>query len=161
LLFSDEGVRHGFNDAVVVGEASLASVGVASMIALAVRRPRPFLYATQAPADARRTGDAGLSFPSSHAAVSFAVVTSTAVAMHRLHPRARASWIVLAVGGAASAFVATARVLGGMHFVTDVVGGAVVGASVGVLLPALHAAPVLVAPVAAGGSPGLSLTARF
>jgi membrane-associated phospholipid phosphatase len=161
LLFADEGARHGLNDAVVVGEAALASVGVGSMIALAVRRPRPFLYGDKAPADARQKPDAGLSFVSSHTAVSFALVTSTAVAMHRLHPGTRASWIVLAVGGAAGAFVATARVLGGMHFITDVMGGSVVGASLGVLLPALHATPVLVAPVVTGESPGLSLTARF
>jgi membrane-associated phospholipid phosphatase len=162
VLFADEGFRRGLNDAVVVGEASLMSVGVSSMIALAVRRPRPFLYGDKAPVTARQSPDAGLSFVSSHTAVSFALVTSTAVAMHRLHPGTRATWLVLAVGGAAGVFVATARVLGGMHFVTDVVGGSVVGASVGVLLPALHASPVAVAPVVMkGGLPGLGLTARF
>jgi hypothetical protein len=162
LLFADEGWRRGLNDAVVVGESALMSVGVGSMIALAVRRPRPFLYGDKAPASARTTSDAGLSFVSSHAAVSFALVTSTAVAMNRLHPHTRAPWIVVAVGGAASVFVASARVLGGMHFVTDVIGGSVVGASVGVLLPALHASPVAVAPImTGGGGPGLALTARF
>jgi hypothetical protein len=49
-----------------------------------------------------------------------------------------------------------------MHFITDVVGGSVVGASVGVLLPALHASPVAVAPImTSAGTPGLALTARF
>jgi membrane-associated phospholipid phosphatase len=161
LLFVDEGRARGLNDAVVVGEATLASFGVASMIAMASERPRPFLYGDKAPAEARTTGDSSLSFVSSHAAVSFALVTSTAVAMHRLHPRTRAPWIVLGVGGAASVFVAAARVLGGMHFITDVVGGSVVGASVGGLVPALHGTPVLVAPALAGGAPGVSLMARF
>ena len=161
LLFADEGYRRGLNDAVVVGEASLASVAVGSMIALAVKRPRPFLYGDKAPANARLTSDAGLSFVSSHATVAFAIVASTAVAMHRLHPRARAPWIVVAVGGAAATFVGIARVMGGMHFVSDVIGGSVVGASIGVLLPALHATPIMVTPVMAGGMPGLGLTARF
>jgi hypothetical protein len=162
VLFGDEGFRRGLNDAVVVGESALMSLGVGSMIAVAVQRPRPFLYGSKAPADARTSPDAGLAFVSSHAAVSFALVTSTAVAMHRLHPHARAPWIVLAVGGAAGVFVATARVLGGMHFISDVIGGAVVGSSVGVLLPSLHASPVGVAPVVmTGGLPGLGLTARF
>lgn len=162
LLFADEGFRRGLNDAVVIGESALMSLGVGSMIAVVVQRPRPFLYGSKAPADARTTSDAGLAFVSSHAAVSFALVTSTAVAMHRLHPGSRAPWIVLAVGGAAGVFVATARVLGGMHFITDVIGGAVVGSSVGVLLPSLHASPVAVAPVVmTGGLPGLAFTARF
>jgi hypothetical protein len=162
LLFVDEGWRRGLNDAVVVGESALVSVGVGSMIALAVQRPRPFLYGDKAPISARQSPDAGLGFVSSHAAASFALVTSTAVAMHRLHPGKRTAWLVLGVGGATGIFVATARVLGGMHFITDVIGGSVVGASVGVLLPALHATPVVVAPVVMkGGMPGLALTARF
>jgi membrane-associated phospholipid phosphatase len=161
VLFTDEGFWRGLNDTVIVGEASLASVAVGSMIALAVKRPRPFLYGDKAPANVRLTSDAGLSFVSSHATVSFAILTSTVLAMHRLHPRSRAPWIVLAVGGAAASFVGVARVLGGMHFITDIVGGSVVGASIGVLLPALHAAPVMVAPIITAGSPGLALTARF
>jgi membrane-associated phospholipid phosphatase len=161
LLLADEGVKHGLNDVVVVGESSLLSMGIASEIALSVRRPRPFLYGDKAPLGPRQGPDAGLSFVSSHTAVGFALVTSTAVAMHRLHPRASTPWLVLGVGGAAATFVAIGRVAGGMHFMTDVAGGAVVGASVGVLLPALHATPVAVTPMLTGRSPGLALTARF
>ena len=161
LIFADEGFLPGLNDSVVVAESALAATAVASIMTLAAGRPRPFLYSEKAPLSNRNSADAGLSFLSSHAALSFAIATSTLVTMRRLHPGSKATWIVAVVGGAMASFVAMARVLGGMHFITDVVGGAVVGTSVGVLVPALHGSPVSVVPVAGDGQHGLALVARF
>jgi membrane-associated phospholipid phosphatase len=161
LIFADEGILPGLNDSVVVAESALAATAVASIMTLAAGRPRPFLYGTKAPLSTRNSADAGLSFLSSHAALSFAMVTSTLVTMRRLHPGSKLTWIVAGVGGAMATFVATARVLGGMHFITDVVGGAVVGTSVGVLVPSLHGSPVSIVPVAGDGQHGLALAARF
>jgi hypothetical protein len=43
-----------------------------------------------------------------------------------------------------------------------VTGGAIVGTSLGVLIPSLHASPVTVVPVAAGdGRRGIALSLRF
>ena len=92
----------------------------------------------------------------------FAVVTSTFMTLRRLHPGSRATWLAMAVGGAAAAFIASARVLGGMHFISDSVGGSVVGVSLGVLIPSLHRSPVAVVPLAAdAGQRGLALAFRF
>jgi membrane-associated phospholipid phosphatase len=162
LLFVDEGLFPALNDLVVVAESGLAATALASIMTLASGRPRPFLYGEDAPLAKRNGADAGLSFLSSHAAVSFAIATSTFMTMRRLHPRSNAPWIVMGVGGLAAAFVASARVLGGMHFISDSVGGAIVGTSVGVLIPALHASPVTVVPVAGGdGQRGVALSLRF
>jgi membrane-associated phospholipid phosphatase len=161
LIFADEGLLPGLNDSVVVAESALAATAVASIMTLAAGRPRPFLYGDKAPLSNRTSADAGLSFLSSHAALSFAMATSTLVTMRRLHPGSKLTWIVAGVGGAIATFVATARVLGGMHFITDVVGGAVVGTSVGVLVPSLHGSPVSIVPVAGDGQHGLALVARF
>ena len=161
LIFADEGFLPGLNDSVVVAESALAATAVASIMTLAAGRPRPFLYGDKAPLSARNGADAGLSFLSSHAALSFAMATSTLVTMRRLHPGSKLTWIVAGVGGAIATFVATARVLGGMHFITDVVGGAVVGTSVGVLVPSLHASPVSIVPMAGDGQRGLAVAARF
>jgi membrane-associated phospholipid phosphatase len=120
------------------------------------------MYGEKAPLDVRNSPDGGLSFLSSHAAVSFAVVTSTFMTMRRLHPNSKATWIVMAVGGAMGAFVATARVMGGMHFISDSVGGTIVGVSLGVLIPSLHRSPVAVVPVAGNdGQRGIALAVRF
>jgi membrane-associated phospholipid phosphatase len=161
VLFADEGFLPGLNDAAVVAESALSATGVATVLTLAAGRPRPFLYGEKAPLATRNGPDADLSYLSSHAAVSFAVVTSTLVTMRRLHPRSSAPWIVLGVGGAFASLVAVARVLGGMHFITDSVGGAVVGTSFGVLVPSLHGSPVAVVPVMGEGTHGLALCARF
>ncbi len=162
LLFVDEGFLPGLNDATVVAESALAGTAIASMMTLAANRPRPFLYGEKAPLSNRNSVDAGLSFLSSHAVASFAITTSMCVTMRRLHPHSKAAWVVLAVGGALSTFVATARVMGGMHFVTDAVGGAIVGTSMGVLVPSLHGSPVAIVPVAGReGQRGMALSVQF
>jgi membrane-associated phospholipid phosphatase len=161
LLLLDEGPSPALNDMVVIAEAGLAATALASVMTLASSRPRPFLYGEKAPLDKRNSADGGLSFLSSHAAVSFAIATSTFMTMRRLHPASRTPWIVMAVGGVAAAFVASARVMGGMHFISDSIGGAIVGTSLGVLIPSLHASPVTVVPVAGDGQRGLALVARF
>ena len=146
----------------VVAETGLAATALASIMTIASGRPRPYMYGEKAPLDARNSPDGGLSFLSSHAAVSFGVATSTFMTLRRLHPHARATWIAMAVGGAAAALIASARVMGGMHFISDSVGGSLVGVSLGVLIPSLHHSPVAVVPVTAeGGQRGLALAFQF
>jgi len=49
-----------------------------------------------------------------------------------------------------------------MHFISDVVGGAIVGSSLGLLIPSLHGSPVSIVPVAGvGGQRGIAVSARF
>jgi membrane-associated phospholipid phosphatase len=161
LLLADEGFLPALNDGAVVAESALAATAVASVMTLAAGRPRPFLYGEKAPLSSRLSADAGLSFLSSHAAVSFAIASSMVVTMHRLHPRSKVPWIVAGVGGAAASFVAAARVLGGMHFISDAAGGAVVGTSVGVLVTSMHGSPVAIVPVTGEGRRGIALSAQF
>ena len=161
LLLAEEGVLDTVNDAVVIAESGLSATAVASIMTLAAGRPRPELFGTDAPLDVRQSSDAALSFLSSHSAVTSAVVTSTFMAMRRLHPKSALPYVVLSVGGAVSAFVATARVLAGKHFLSDVVGGLVVGTSLGVLIPALHDSPVKVVPVVSETQRGFSVLGAF
>jgi membrane-associated phospholipid phosphatase len=172
LLVIDEGWLNALNDAVVIGEATLSATAVASIMTLAAGRPRPFLYGDpdspegyKAPLRIRNSGNAALSFLSSHTAESFAIATSLYIAVRRLHPRSVHSKIVLAGGLAVSSFVAAARVMAGYHFITDVVGGAIVGSSLGVLIGSVHPSPVKIVPVVndspAGRSAGLGIQGTF
>lgn len=161
LLFADEGFLPGLNDAAVVAESALAGTAAASIMTLAAGRPRPFVYGTKAPEASRNSADADLSYLSNHAVVAFAIATSMFVTMRRLHPHSKAPWIVMGVGGALASFVAMARVLGGMHFISDSTGGAVVGVSLGMLVPSLHGSPVAIVPVTGQGAAGVALSARF
>ena len=93
-----------------------------------VHRSRPILYTAQAPS-AAGDRDNRRSFPSGHTATAFAVATSYAVMAHRQHlPHATRNSILLLSGAAG---VGSMRVAAGRHFVTDVMGGAVLGAGIG------------------------------
>jgi undecaprenyl-diphosphatase len=84
-----------------------------------VGRPRP--YASIAEVD-RLMGAVGSSFPSGHAATSAAGLAVLAIAVPRLAP-------ALAVLAAAIAF---SRIYVGVHYPSDVLVGAAIGAIVGV-----------------------------
>ena len=163
LLVHDEGVLSALNDAVVVGEATMSATGVASIMTLAAGRPRPFLYSEKAPLSVRQSADSGLSFLSSHTAEAFAIVTSLYVAEKRLHPGSARPKIILGVGLGLASLVAAARVMAGYHFITDVVGGAVVGSSIGVLISSVHNSPVEIIPVVnpETRSAGLGISGNF
>jgi membrane-associated phospholipid phosphatase len=51
--------------------------------------------------------------------------------------------------------------MGGMHFITDSAGGAIVGTSVGLLIPSMHGSPVAIVPLAGADQRGLALAVRF
>jgi membrane-associated phospholipid phosphatase len=161
LLTLDEGWLSALNDGVVIAESALSATAVATMMTLAAGRPRPFLYGETAPLSARNSTDAGNSFLSSHAAVAFAIATSTYVASHRLRPTSRTPYAVLGLGLGAAVFVATSRVLAGQHFITDAVGGALVGSSIGVLVSSVHSSPVAIVPVTGEGQHGVGIQGRF
>jgi membrane-associated phospholipid phosphatase len=161
LLSDHEGAVNALNDALVIAESALSATAAASVMTIAAGRPRPFMYSQAAPLSERNSTDAANSFLSSHAAVSFAIATSTYIAMRRLHPRSRLSNVVLGVGLGGAAFIATSRVLAGQHFITDALGGALVGSSVGVLISSLHGSPVSIVPVTGEHQHGLGIQGRF
>jgi membrane-associated phospholipid phosphatase len=172
VLVADEGVLDALNDGVVIGEATLSATAVASIMTLAAGRPRPLLYGDpsapggyKAPLSIRNSGDASLSFLSSHTAEAFAMVTSLYVAEHRLHPRSRYPKYLLGAGLGVASMIGVARVMSGYHFITDVVGGALVGSSVGVLVASVHSSPVHVVPVVdhrpGGSAAGVALSGDF
>jgi membrane-associated phospholipid phosphatase len=161
LLADEEGGRRAANDAVVVAESALSATAVATIMTIAAGRPRPFVYGDKAPLADRTGSDAANSFLSSHAAVAFAIATSTYMTMHRLRPASQRPVATLALGLGAAAFVATSRVLAGQHFITDALGGALVGSSVGVVVSSFHGSPVSVVPVAGEHHQGIGVRTAF
>ena len=161
VLIVDEGAGDAINDAVVVAESALTATALSTVISLAAGRPRPYEYGTDAPLSERSSGNAGLSFVSSHASVSFAIATSMFMTTRRLNPSSPVPGVVLGVGGALASFVATSRVMSGQHFISDALGGALVGASVGVLVPAMHSSPLRIIPVVSGSERGLGIGGAF
>jgi undecaprenyl-diphosphatase len=109
--------------ALVVTALTAATVWAADLITLVLKttidRQRP--YETVTEIDTLLRAAVGNSFPSGHAATSFA----GAVILGHFFPRALPALLVLA------ALVAASRVYVGVHYPLDVVGGAALGALVG------------------------------
>jgi membrane-associated phospholipid phosphatase len=98
----------------------------AEVVKLIIRRRRPGEFGDYVfrPFTDRILHSGGLGMPSSHALVAF----GAAAVLARLYPRARIIWWGLAWGCALS------RVAAGAHFLSDVVGAAVIGWLVGALV---------------------------
>jgi membrane-associated phospholipid phosphatase len=98
-----------------------AAIGLNYGIKLLVKRPRPQLEGLPPLGGA----PSSLSFPSAHAAASFAAATT----FGRIEPQAKAPALSLAV------LMALTRPYLGMHYPSDVLAGALLGRLLGRLIP--------------------------
>ena len=135
----------GITDLIVDGDAGagtrmlaseLATMGVVFGLKNLIRRTRP--YVAFPDVERRPVGAPGppggidsFSFPSGHAAISFSVATSASLS----YPE----WYVIVPAMTWASATALARVWHGMHFPSDIVVGAVVGAGMGILVHELLA----------------------
>jgi membrane-associated phospholipid phosphatase len=148
-------------DLTVMAQVVAVNGAVNQLVKVGVRRPRPVVYDVEA--GNPEVADPGnyLSFYSGHTCTAFAAGMFYATTFALRHPDSRARVPVYVAALTAGAGVGLLRVLAGQHFPTDVIAGAAVGGTLGVLLPRLHhrGATVLVAPSAAGAA--LMLTGRI
>ncbi|MCA9597305.1 MAG: phosphatase PAP2 family protein [Myxococcales bacterium] len=161
LLSADEGFLSALNDSVVVYESTVTAVALSALATLSTSRARPFVYGTSAPESVRKSPDGALSFISGHTTASFALSTSLFWTVERRHHGSAYTWAVFGVGTAVATTVGISRVKAGKHFPSDVVAGALVGASIGTLIPALHDTPVRVTPEVDKERASLSLSGIF
>lgn len=145
------------------GEESLVTLQVygltlltTNLIKVAVKRARPLTYNPTFSAEARFAGDARLSFPSGHSSMAFAAATTLALGLFDRHGGSAGAWTGAAVAYTAAASVASLRMAGGKHFLTDVLAGAAVGTLVAVVVTRAHR-PDARGEVAATGGSGQAL----
>jgi hypothetical protein len=106
-----------------------------------VGRQRPYVRECGSELDEQtydcRNQERELSFFSGHSSSTFAMASVTCVQNQYL-PLWGSRWAPCAVGFGLAAGTATLRVVADQHYATDVITGAVVGTSIGLLVPLLH-----------------------
>jgi membrane-associated phospholipid phosphatase len=111
-----------YRPALRIGASEAAALGVVYALKGTVRRPRPYRTMTEIrPRDPNHTGEDPFdpnSFPSGHAAMAFAVATSLTLSDAR--------WAVPSLAWATA--VSVSRVWHGVHYPSDVLVGAAIGA---------------------------------
>jgi membrane-associated phospholipid phosphatase len=105
----------------VAGALGPVAIVLNFAVKLVVRRPRPVLEGLEPLGAALPTS---LSFPSAHSTASFAAAT----AMTRIAPEAAVLYVL-------AALIAIGRPYLGMHYPSDVLGGALLGAALGLVVP--------------------------
>jgi membrane-associated phospholipid phosphatase len=145
-------------DALLLGETLTINMLVTEVFKFAVRRPRPYMHleaseiededAREKLREDQREFDGYKSFVSGHSSIAFAMATSGATLFtakmmekERTPGRIAATAGVWAGGLGLAGATAALRVSAGKHYPTDILGGAIVGTSVGLLVPLLHLRP--------------------
>jgi hypothetical protein len=131
------------NAQVVYTQALLATNLLTAFTKMIFRRPRPFSYRKDADCAFQvEDADANLSFASGHASSSFAAAFAGSFLMSEradVETRAAIWGSELALAGA----TANLRARAGKHYYSDIIVGALLGAGVGLAVPALHGADEL------------------
>lgn len=140
-------------------ESALMSGAITELSKRAVRRPRPYLYGTN---EAEGTLDDSLSFFSGH--TSWVGVTTFGL-VHTLdivHPQSPGLRMGM-YGGATLLTLGEGalRVAAGKHFPSDVLVGALVGSSIGFLVPELHRNPKVQASLQMSETPMFRVSGVF
>jgi len=125
----------GLRNVVIVAESVAVSEALTATIKYSAARQRPYLHYRSVDLHAA-SSDATLSFPSGHTSIVAAAGTSAAM-LATLEESPAAPWLWGATA-ALTAFTGTLRMSAESHYFTDVVGGAILGASTGIVLPLLH-----------------------
>ena len=140
------GAGSGLGRGVTYAESALTTLALAEVAKQAARRPRPCTYQGPRRLEPRlgcrdTDADAHLSFFSGHTATAATLSATAAFWAIQDGDTAQAA-ATLGLGAALTLAVAVERVRAGKHFPTDVLTGALVGATVGTLTPYLrgHAA---------------------
>ncbi len=125
-------------DFLIVSEAPVASGLLGEALRFSTGRERPSVRALppEEKAMTEHPEENNLSFVSGHAATSFALaVSSGMVASKRGRRLAPVIWAAGLTLAAATSYL---RIASDEHYMTDVLGGAALGAAVGLAVPLLH-----------------------
>jgi membrane-associated phospholipid phosphatase len=121
------------DDAIPVLEAALAAQIVTQLVKLAFARQRPYAHFGTGPATP--SSEDNLSFTSGHTNIAFAFAVGAGTVAHRRGTRYEP--VIWASGLTLATATAYLRIAADKHYLTDTLGGAVIGAAAGLFVPRL------------------------
>ena len=110
-----------------------------NMLKFLFPRVRPWVYLAPVTGSMPETWEGNDSFPSGHATMAFAAA-AFGVTVAVLDLPSGSPWLLpfAATETGLAVLTASFRVVSGMHFLTDVAAGAVLGTTIGIVLPLIH-----------------------
>ena len=139
LLLGAEEVRNEKWTIALMGFEALAlNQGISGAIKLNAGRKRPYVYNEDAPDEIKYRRQVFYSFPSAHTSASAAATFFGATVYNHYFPDSKWKTVVWISAATLPAVTGYLRYEGGRHFLTDVAGGYLLGASIGMLIPRLH-----------------------
>jgi len=141
-------------------ETFLLTNGMTQLLKGLTNRTRPYAYNDNpaVPEEDKLDTHAVRSFPSGHTSNAFAAAVFLSSTYSKLHPNSVARTWVWIGSLTAAGTVGYLRYRAGQHYTTDIIAGAILGASMGYLVPKLHeVSPVYVAPSEGGLAVGVTM----
>lgn len=139
VFLSSHTPRSEYSKLLVMGtEAALLTTGITLLTKGMTGRIRPYAYNTSVPLEERMDIDAKQSFFSGHTSIASSACFFAAQVAQQYDFARWQKQLIWAGAATIPAFVGTMRVLGGKHFLTDVVTGYALGAAIGITIPYLH-----------------------
>jgi membrane-associated phospholipid phosphatase len=139
LLLNSEKVRAEKWMIALMGFETLAlNQGISGFLKVSVDRKRPYVYNENAPDELKYRRQVFYSFPSAHTSASAAATFFGATVYSHYYPESKWKPLVWATAATLPAVTGYLRYEAGKHFLTDVIGGYILGAAVGILVPNLH-----------------------
>jgi len=119
-------------------ESFLITTGLTGIAKGTSKRYRPLVYNSMVPLDQKLEKASRLSFFSGHASVTSCLSFFTAKVITDLNPEMKNKGLIWTAAAAFPAAIGFFRYQAGKHFPTDVISGYAIGATIGILVPALH-----------------------
>ena len=148
LLFSTSNVRSDWATySVMYAETFLLTGALTDVVKNLAQRTRPYVYNLDVPIegyddkdfdDKVNNKDANKSYFSSDVSLAFSLATFTSITFSDYYPDSKLKPYVLGSTMGYACFTAYLRYASGWHFPTDIISAAIVGSSIGWLVPQLH-----------------------
>jgi len=154
LAVTETGNKNGLTLGVMYAETVLLNNGIVQLLKGVTDRTRPFAYNDDPdiPEEKKSETTTRRAFPSGHTANAFAAAVFLSSTYAKLHPQSSSRTWVWAGSLTAATAVGYFRYRAGKHFPTDIITGAVIGASFGYLIPKLHETGVVYVVPSEGGA---------